>query len=75
MTFSYSDRKKEAPLQNANISAVPEDAEILTHIITNPTRVHWHMARAGGLTGSYFLNVHLTDWGRFISLTSERPSS
>ena len=60
MTFSYSDRKKEAPLQNANISAVPEDAEILTHMITNPTRVHWHMARAGGLTGSYFLNVDLT---------------
>jgi len=42
VTFSYSDRKKEAPLQNANISAVPEDAEILTHMITNPTRVHWH---------------------------------
>ena len=27
------------------------------------------MARAGGLTGSYFLNVHLTDWGSFY-LTS-----
>ena len=60
MTFSYSDRKKGGRGHAKCIYPLLQNMQIIDPYNNNSWQGVTGMARVGGLTGSYFLNVDLT---------------